>query len=217
MGISTVLLDLDGVVRHFDPSFPLDVEHRHHLQPGILTATAFSPDLIEPLITGRMTRATWVDEIGQAVESPKAAREWLSEIPRVDWELMAIVDDLRHHGIRVAVLTNGTNTIPAELKNLGIDDRFDAIFNSAEIGHAKPDRRAFQYVCDHLAVAPSEVFFTDDSESSLAGAIEMGMTARPYDGITSFQHHLDELVRGPAWEPAATVWPRVSPPWWSRQ
>ena len=165
MGISTVLLDLDGVVHHFDPSFPLDVEHRHHLQPGVLTAAGYSPDLLGLLITGRMTRAAW----------------------------------------------------EAELKALGIDDRFDAIFNSADIGFAMPDRRAFQYACDHLGVAPPEVFFTDDSEFKLSGAIELGMTARPYNGITRFQHHLDELVRRPVWEEAATVWPSVSPPWWLRR
>ena len=69
------------------------------------------------------------------------------------------------------------------MAELGIDQRVDAVFNSAEIGHAKPDPRAFAHVCSELDVEPSTVFFTDDSAHKLAGAIELGMTVRHFVGV----------------------------------
>ena len=93
----------------------------------------------------------------------------------------------------VAILTNGTNTIPDEMRELGVDRRVDAIFNTAEIGHAKPDRRAFQHVVDALGVDPTRVFFTDDSPSKLAGALELGMTAETFTGVAAFRGTLERL------------------------
>jgi putative hydrolase of the HAD superfamily len=79
------------------------------------------------------------------------------------------------------------------MEALGIESRFDAIFNSAELGVAKPDRRAFEMVCSRLGVEPAEVLFTDDSERKLEGAIEIGMTARHFTGVHPFADHLREV------------------------
>ncbi len=152
--MTTVLLDLDGVIRHFDPGHVADVERRHELPSGALTAAGFRPELLELVVTGRITRAAWVARVGVRVGSSAAAEEWLAERGRIDWELLALVDDLRDAGVTVAVLTNGTDTIPQELAELGVSNRFDAVFNSAEIGFAKPDRRAFEHVCARLGVPP---------------------------------------------------------------
>ena len=55
----------------------------------------------------------------------------------------------------------------AEIAALGIADRFDAIFNSADIGFVKPDVRAFEHVRHALGVAAVQVFFTDDLRRNL--------------------------------------------------
>lgn len=196
MSLTTVLLDLDGVIRHFDPEHVAGVEHRHGLRPGSLTETAFEPDLLERVITGRMRRSEWVGEVGRRVKHPAAAEEWMSERGTVDATMMAEVGKLQSRGYVVAVLTNGTDTIAEEMESLGLDVRFDAIFNSAELGVAKPDRRAFELVAAALDVAPTEVFFTDDSQAKLRGAIELGMTARRFVGIDGFRQHLVELGFG---------------------
>jgi putative hydrolase of the HAD superfamily len=194
MEITTVLLDLDGVVRHYDPAHVIAVEQRHGLDQGTLIEAGFLPHVLEPVITGKTTRAAWVAQICDLVGNPTAVQEWLSERGQIDWDLMEIVDELRRQGTTVAVLTNGTDTTSAEVKRFGIADRFDAVFNSAEIGFAKPDGRAFLHVCGRLDVSARQVFFTDDSRFKLAGAIEIGMTARLYEGIGHFRQHLDELL-----------------------
>ena len=193
MGLTTVLLDLDGVVRHFNPRHVAHVESEHGLAAGSLAAAAFEPVLLESVITGRRSRREWTAAVGEVVGSMRAAQLWMAERGEVDDEMMRIVDGLRSTGITVAVLTNGTDTIPVEMVALGLADRFDGIFNSADIGFAKPDRRAFEYVCRELGVDPAAIFFTDDSSTKLAGARAIGMEARTFVGTDTFHVHLTEL------------------------
>ena len=191
--ITTVLLDLDGVIRHFETDHRADIEAAAGLAAGTLWAAAFDDDLIERLITGRITRATWTTEVGNAVGNPGAAAEWLAEKGTVDQAMIELIDQLRDAGITVAILTNGTDTIPAELDDLGITPHVDAVFNTAAIGYAKPDRRAFEHACEALAVDASEVFFTDDSERKLSGAVEIGMTAKHFVGVAALRTQLTAL------------------------
>lgn len=191
--ITTVLLDLDGVVRHFDPAHAAAVEATYGLDVGCLNAAGFESGLIQQLITGRITRAEWGDQVGERVGSVEAARAWLVDIGTVDPEILAVVDELRSAGLVVAILTNGTDTIPSEMITLGLAERFDRIFNTSEIGYAKADARSFAYVCQALEVEPASVFFTDDSQSNLGPASSLGMTARLFEGVPAFRTHLTEL------------------------
>lgn len=195
--VTTVLLDLDGVIRRFDPTHRIGVEQRHGLEPGTLAAIAFAPDEVDPVVAGRRTRAEWIDRVGRAIANPQAAREWLDARGQVDRDLMTVVDRLRGTGTPVAMLTNGTDTIPDELIELGIDGRFDVVFNSAEIGLTKPDPAVFEHVCEQLGVEPGQVFFTDDTEGHVAAAARLGMAARLYEGLGPFLGHLVELGLDP--------------------
>lgn len=191
--ISTVLLDLDGVIRHFETDHRANIEAEAGLAPGTLWAAAFEEDLIEQLITGRITRAEWTVAVGDAVGHPAAAAAWLAEKGTVDSEMIVLIDELRDAGVTVAVLTNGTDTIPAELDELEVTPHLDAIFNTAEIGYAKPDRRAFEHACTALGVSPAEVFFTDDSPRKFTGAIEIGMTTEHFVGVAELRTQLAAL------------------------
>lgn len=188
--IDCVLFDLDDVIRFFDQAARAAIERRHGLADGSIMATAIHPDLIEPLVTGRLTRAEWSAEVGRRVGSPEAAAQWTADIGTPDPEALELLDELRAAGYTVAILTNGTDTIDAELAVLGIDRRVDAVFNSAVIGVAKPHPDAFRHVCRELDVAPESVFFTDDSASKLIGALEIGMTAVVFTSVGSLRRAL---------------------------
>ncbi len=192
--INTVLLDLDGVVRHFDPARVGQIEQKYELAAGRLLSVAFEDELLTMAITGQISREEWTARIGEIVGSPSAAEEWLTgSRGTVDPEMLAEVADLRSRGVVVAVLTNGTSTIPDEMRELGLVNKFDAIFNTFDIGYAKPDRRAFEHVCRELAIEPASVFFTDDSPTKLVGAQELGMTVRHFVDVLTFRQHLNEV------------------------
>ncbi|MBF4511529.1 HAD-IA family hydrolase [Plantibacter sp. VKM Ac-2885] len=197
--IRVVLFDLDGVIRHFDPALVVDIEVRNGLEPGVLAGIAFAAPLIDEVTTGRITRAEWVSRIGHLVGDQAAAEEWGAQTWSVDDALLELSDEIRTAGLTTAVLTNGTDTIAAELAASGIADHFDAIFNSADIGFAKPDVRAFQHVLDVLGVRGAEVLFTDDSASKLVGAARLSMSTRRFTTVDDLRGRLRDAgvpVRG---------------------
>lgn len=185
--ITTVLFDLDGVIRHFHPDHVAAIERDHGLRPGAIEAFAFSQPIIDDVTTGRITRADWVDAIGLHVGNAAAAEAWSRQPFTPDVEVLALIDDLRSSGYTTAVLTNGTDGVPAEIATFGLPDLVDAVFSSHEIGFTKPDVRAFQHVLDALGRTGPEVFFTDDSERKLAGAIELGMTAHRHTDVAALR------------------------------
>ena len=188
--IRAVLFDLDGVIRHFNPENVASIEGAHELEPGSLEAIAFASRHLEEVTTGRICRREWVERIGVELDNPAAAEEWGRQPFTPDEEVLGLVDELRANGIRTAILTNGTDTIPAEVASMGIGSHFEAVFNSAEIGWAKPDERAFQHVLDAMQLAAHEVFFTDDSVGKLAGADTLGMPTHHFGGVAGLREAL---------------------------
>lgn len=189
--LRAVLFDLDGVVRHFSTDHIAAVEHRHGLEPGAIARFAFTDEVLDPVVTGAITREAWIVQIGAHVGNQRAAVEWGETPCVVDADVIELIDALRSAGYRTAILTNGTDTVAAEIEALGLTSHFDRIFNSADIGFAKPDARAFQHVLAELALPAAEVFFTDDSSSKLAGAVELGMSTHLFRGAAG----LDEALR----------------------
>ena len=107
--------------------------------------------------------------------------------------MLGLVDELRARRIRTAILTNGTDTIPAEVASINLSSHFEAVFNYAEIGLTKPDVRAFQHVLDAMQLAPQEVFFTDDSASKLVDAEELGMLTHHFAGVVGLREALRDV------------------------
>lgn len=190
--IEAVLLDLDGVIRHFDAEVTAEIEGRNALALGSLLDAAFAEPAITEVTTGRISRVEWLAGIGEAVGSPEAATEWGGRSPAVDESMLVLADELRARGVVVGVLTNGTDTVRVEVESQGIACRVDHLFNRAEIGLVKPDPAVFRHVLDVLGLPAPAVFFTDDSPPKLAGAVEVGMVTHEFVGPAELRQ---ELVR----------------------
>jgi HAD superfamily hydrolase (TIGR01509 family) len=194
MTITTVLLDLDGVIRHFDSAHVEGVSARHGISADDLMIAALSGDFLISAQTGRITRAEWIVAVGEAVGSQEAASEWLSDRGQVDPAMVDLVRDLRSEGVTVAILTNGTDTVHEELRELGIDDLTERVFNTADIGVAKPEPAIFAHACAALRVEPAEVFFADDAPRNVAGGAAAGLDAELFVDATTLRRQLVERL-----------------------
>ncbi len=72
---------------------------------------------------------------------------------------------LREAGLRLVVFSNNDSRLRNLLRGHNLYDFFEAVFISAEIGHHKPDPRAFRHVTDALAVQPPDLLHIGDSFS----------------------------------------------------
>jgi HAD superfamily hydrolase (TIGR01509 family) len=182
--IRAVVFDLDGVVRHFRPIDGIAAEHG--LTADQLLAVAFRT--VGPALVGAATFEDWIDQIGAALardhgEPARGAAARFATVPSdVDPAVVALARRLRAT-CTTAILTNGTTRVEQEVEDLRVDGAFDHLFNTARIGHAKPDPRAFRHVLDALAIRADECAFTDDTEAKLAGAIELGIHNHHFTGI----------------------------------
>ena len=92
----------------------------------------------------------------------------------VDPEAVELLRAVRSQ-VTVALLSNGTTRLRRDLHVLGIDAEFDQIFNTAEIGVAKPATEVFEIVCDGLGVAATATAFVDDLHENVEGARRAGL------------------------------------------
>ena len=80
---------------------------------------------------------------------------------------------------RLALITNGaSDTQRGRLRLLGIENLFDAVIVSGELGIAKPDLSIFTLALDKLGVKPQNIWHVGDSlKTDVAGALNAGITA----------------------------------------
>ena len=55
--------------------------------------------------------------------------------------------------------------------------QFDAVVDSSEVGHRKPERAIYDLTAERLGVEPSRIIFLDDFGPNVAGARAAGWTA----------------------------------------
>ncbi|WP_440902518.1 HAD family hydrolase [Actinosynnema sp.] len=174
-----LLLDLDGVLRRFGPDAP--IEDAHGLRRGLLAETARS--VAGPALVGAETDARWRDAVVGALVArgvdgevaASAVRAW-SRVGEVVPEALELVRAVRGR-CRVALLTNATDRIGADLAALGLDREVDAVVSSARLGVAAPDPEAFRRALRVLQHSPSATLFCDDSAGNAEGARAAGLDA----------------------------------------
>ena len=95
---------------------------------------------------------------------------------------LEVIKKLRNNGVKTAIVTN----IPSErvfsqkekIRALGIENLFDEIVISGEIGIHKPERAIFDYTAKLLGVSNEQcVFVGDDPFSDIEGALGADMEA----------------------------------------
>jgi epoxide hydrolase-like predicted phosphatase len=87
------------------------------------------------------------------------------------------LETLRADGYRTGLLTNSFQSFRATLEELLDMSRFDAVVDSSEVGHRKPERAIYDLTAERLGVEPSRIIFLDDFGPNVTGARAAGWTA----------------------------------------
>lgn len=190
-----VVSDLDGVLRIFDEELWDRLDRDLGADPGTSFAAILGHPVLADVIRGRVSHARWrehaVEHLSSAgIEPGRAAatvRHWADAPAVVDRAVLTLLTGARERELPVFVFTNGTDRVREEIEALGLgtvvgeNGRF--LLNSADLGHAKPEREAFRLAQQRIhevvgrEVDSARVLFLDDSAGHVRGAQQFGWRA----------------------------------------
>jgi putative hydrolase of the HAD superfamily len=92
----------------------------------------------------------------------------------------AMIDAVRQvkgAGYRTALLTNISRSGEAVWRSLfAVDELFDVVVDSSQVGLRKPDPAIFLLTCERLGLQPEHCLFVDDLRCNVDAAADLGMT-----------------------------------------
>ena len=195
MRITTLLIDLDGVLRIWPANNAVD-EGAFGLPAGAIAATAFEPDLLQSVITGKRTDAAWRNEVAvrlarahPTVAAHDAVAVWSAPAGAVDLEVLSLVMQASAH-CAVGLVTNATDRLMSDLRALQLAPHLGFVINSSEVGFAKPHAAFFQAALKVAGVAPENALFVDDSPANIAAARALGLHTHHFRSAACLKHCL---------------------------
>jgi epoxide hydrolase-like predicted phosphatase len=201
MSIRAMIFDLGGVlVRTEDRSPRTQLATRLGKSYDELSALVFDSPSSHKAMKGEITAAEHWEVVREALGISKA------EIPQVqlefwggdslDEQLVAYLRAMRLH-YKTALLSNMWDDIRQVIEEIWIiDDAFDEIVISAEVGLVKPDPRIYRKVLSGLGVKPAEAVFVDDFPDNIEGAHQAGMQTIHFKSPDQTLKDLERLLDG---------------------
>lgn len=114
------------------------------------------------------------DLVHQVVDK---SRELLVTTARFYDDVIPFLQNLRSHGIKVAIVSNCDEHMRDLLAERGVAALADALVLSCEVRAVKPVAQIFQRALDQLGVRAGAALFVDDNASCCAGAAALGLRA----------------------------------------
>lgn len=155
------------------------------LERGEITVSEFCRTLRDLI---RKDNGSAAAEAVSDAQIVSAWEKYLLDVPEERLEMLLKLR--RHYPVCVLSNTNSVHWNQAEngyfqYKGLHVEDFFDQIFLSFEMGVEKPDLEIFHRVAHAVGGDPADILFFDDSEVNCRAARDAGLSARiaPAGGV----------------------------------
>jgi putative hydrolase of the HAD superfamily len=138
----------------------------HRMEIGEIT--------LEDWFAGVQARAPEV--LGQPINMD-AYLTFMAEMPvGVHWPVVHRARELLADGVPIALLTNNVKEWGDHWRaTFPVDELFEIVVDSSDVGMRKPDARIYLLTCERLGVAPDASVFIDDNAENIAAARALGM------------------------------------------
>jgi putative hydrolase of the HAD superfamily len=152
---------------------------------------------------GEMAIADWataVSETGrqQGIEVDFTPLQALLSDMTLHEPIIERVRTLRTEGYQLGLITNNVREGSAMWRSLlPVDELFDVVVDSSEVGMRKPNPAIYHHALDLLGgVPPAQAVFLDDSPGNVVGAQRAGLHAILVDDPEAAVAALDALLAG---------------------
>ena len=110
-------------------------------------------------------------------------------------EVRETLKELRNRGLKLAIGSSSKNT-RFILKQIGLDDFFDAISDGTNITRSKPDPEVFLKAAQFLAEEPKDCLVIEDAEAGIDAAVAGGFDGAGIGSAASYgkaTYHLESF------------------------
>ena len=102
------------------------------------------------------------------------------------------LEELRKNGIKIAIGSSSKNT-PVILKQIGLDNYFDAVSDGNNITNSKPDPEVFLKAADMLCIPYSECMIVEDADAGIEAGKRAGMKTLSVHGAKGADVEIENL------------------------
>ena len=133
---------------------------------------------LEIILEGADKEYTSEEKLALTEEKNEIYRQYLTKLRPSDLPSMTrrTLNKLRERGYLLAVGSSSKNT-KFILKQIGLEDFFDAVADGTDITRSKPDPEVFLVAARRLGVAPEDCAVVEDAKAGIEAAKAGSMTA----------------------------------------
>ncbi len=199
MTVRAVLFDFGGVIVRTEYQAPREhLAERLNMTYEDLSKVVFESETSRQASIGRMTtEAHWVAVAGRlsrpASEGPKIREEFFAG-DVLDRELADFIRSLRPQ-FKTGLVSNAWPDTRDYLIQNHLDEAFDAVIISAEVGIMKPEPAIFELALKRLDVAPPDAVLIDDTNVNVEAAQKFGMRGILFRNPKQMQSELKTLLK----------------------
>ncbi len=177
--IRAVLFDFGGVVLRTEYQAPREyLAERLNMTYEDLSKIVFEGESGRLASVGAITTdehwAAVVRRLGQPPSETGKIREEFFAGDVIDRSLVDYIRSLRHR-CKTGMISNGWADLREYVVRNQVDDAFDVMVISAEVGVLKPEPRIYQVALEKLGLDARESAFVDDTIGNIEAAGHLGM------------------------------------------
>ena len=105
---------------------------------------------------------------------------------------METLEKLKENGIKIAIGSSSKNT-PIILKQIGLDNFFEAVSDGNNITHSKPDPEVFLKAAEMLKIAPEDCMIVEDADAGIEAGKRAGMKTLSVQGAKGADFEFKDL------------------------
>jgi putative hydrolase of the HAD superfamily len=203
--IKNLIFDFGGVIVDCEKEGAI----KHFTEIGLPNANTYfgqfsQTGIFGAIEEGELTAQEFCTELGKLCQKEISFKEaqygWMGFVAGMDEQKLTFLENLRKE-YRLLLLSN-TNPFVMEWARSKqfcsmkkpLDDYFDRIFTSYELGSAKPNKAIFEKMIKKAEINPQESLFIDDGEKNIATAQALGLHTFQPENASDWRASLTQLL-----------------------
>lgn len=184
--VKAIIFDFFGVI--WGAPYESWLRHHGYKREGGYRAIADKADI------GQISMSEFFDYLSTLSGQPAdEIRTEFDTVERIDYEVIKLIKELKSKYI-IGLLSNASSSYIREiLQRNDLEQYFDEVIVSSEVGCAKPSRQIYDTALKRLGVDPSEAVFIDDNKFCINGARSVGMHGILFESAAQTEEKLRKL------------------------